>query len=56
MGIDLPETWGYLAPKDNIIDYYSKTSIDGLLSKNQALCEYCTLVSIADTIITLLPF
>ena len=28
----------------------SKTSIDVLPSKNQALCEYCTLENIADTL------
>ena len=40
------------------LDNFEKTNIDVLTSKNQALCEYCTLVSqnIADTLIRLFPF
>ena len=33
-----------------------KTSTDVLPSKDQVLCEYCTLENIADTLISLFPF
>ena len=39
-----------------LILYVKISSIDVLPSKNQALCEYCTLVSIANTLISVFPF
>ena len=39
-----------------IIILHALTSIDVLPSKNQALCEYCTHLNIADTLISLFQF